>query len=151
MPNLKNFYRFFQHNSKGFSLIEVMIAMALLGIIVIAFLGAISTASMALIIADERATAESLARSQMEYVKNQEYNSNEGGEGTYEEITPIPDGYSIWSFNGNNTMVEDVVGVCWNNTINLPAGEDTGLQRIMLVIKRDDNEIITLENYKVDR
>ena len=60
----------FQGSSRGFTLIEVLIALALMGIIAIAFLSGLSTSSMALIIADEHATAESLARSQMAYVKN---------------------------------------------------------------------------------
>lgn len=62
---------------RGFTLIEVIIAMALLGIIAIAFLGALATASSSIIIADERTTAESLARSQMEYAKNQDYSDNQ--------------------------------------------------------------------------
>ena len=53
-----------QGSSRGFTMIEVVIAIALIGIIGVAVLNALSTASMALIIADERATAESLARSQ---------------------------------------------------------------------------------------
>jgi prepilin-type N-terminal cleavage/methylation domain-containing protein len=60
-------------NEKGLSLIEVIIALALLGIVGLAFLGALSSASKAVIITDERATAESLARTEMEYVKSQNY------------------------------------------------------------------------------
>jgi prepilin-type N-terminal cleavage/methylation domain-containing protein len=62
-----------QGHSRGFTLIEVVIAIALIGLIGAAVLSALSTASLALIIADQRATAESIARSQMEYVKNQGY------------------------------------------------------------------------------
>ncbi len=60
-------------SEKGFSLIEVVIAIALLGIVAVAFLGALATGSRVIFIADERATAESLARTQMEYVRNQDY------------------------------------------------------------------------------
>jgi prepilin-type N-terminal cleavage/methylation domain-containing protein len=57
----------------GFGLIEVIIALGLLGIISIAFLGTLANASSAIILSDGRTTAESLARSEMEYIKSQEY------------------------------------------------------------------------------
>jgi len=63
----------FRGASRGFTLIEVVIAIALIGLIGAAVLSSLSAASLALIIADQRATAESVARSQMEYVKNQDY------------------------------------------------------------------------------
>ena len=60
-------------NERGIGLIEVLIALAILGIVAAAFLSGLATASKAIYIADVRTTAESLARSQMEYVKNQPY------------------------------------------------------------------------------
>jgi prepilin-type N-terminal cleavage/methylation domain-containing protein len=69
--------RAFRGRSRGFSLIEVVIAIALIGIIGVAILSALSYASMVLIMNKGRATAESLARTQMEYVKNQEYDDTE--------------------------------------------------------------------------
>ena len=58
---------------KGFTLIEVLVALLILAIIGTGFLMALTIASKAIIIADERTTAESLARSQMEHAKNQDY------------------------------------------------------------------------------
>ena len=158
----------FQGSSRGFSLIEVLIALALVGIIAIAFLSGLSTASMALIIADERATAESLARSQLEFVKNQKYEPAEpGGVATYDEITGIPDGYTIGSVNrGGNETVEDVLGIPWDSENNKPVDIDNGVQKVALVIKHHEKIIytfindnpewadgvkITLEGYKVER
>ncbi len=147
-------------NERGFTLIEVLIAVALVGIIAVAFLSGLATASRALVIADEHATAESLARSQMEYVKNQgyitaaDYDAGVPGSGevTYDKITGIPDGYTIWSFNRAGATVEDIIyGVPWDSQNNLPVDTDAGLQRIKLIIKHHGKEVITLENYKVDR
>ncbi len=143
-------------NEKGFTLIEVMIALLLLGIIAVAFLGALATASRALIIADERATAESLARSQMEYVKSQAYiTAPDSGEVIYPKIAvaEIPDGYTIMSVDRTDTTVTDIIGVPWDTDplVNQPKVIDDGIQRIKLVISHHDKEVITLENYKVDR
>jgi prepilin-type N-terminal cleavage/methylation domain-containing protein len=116
-----------QGRSGGFTLIEVLIALALVGIIAIAFLSALSTASMALITADERATAESLARSQMEYVKNQEYiDYSEPDHEDYDKITNT-EGFDI------DLLVESI---------------QTGLQKITVTVSRDGKQIITLEDYK---
>jgi prepilin-type N-terminal cleavage/methylation domain-containing protein len=152
--------RAFQGSSRGFSLIEVSIAIALIGVIAVAILGALSYASTVLIITDRQATAESLAKSQMEYVKNQDYDpADPGGVGTYEPITEIPSisipyGYTICSVNRDDEIVADVVGIPWSSGNS--TYEDTGLQKITLVVSyeivRPENKIVannfTLEGYK---
>ena len=77
----------FRGHSRGFTLIEVVIAIALIGLIGAAVLSALSAASLALIIADQRATAESVARSEMEYVKNNDKNP-------YDATNSTP--YYVW-------------------------------------------------------
>jgi len=147
-------------NERGFTLLEVLIAVALVSIVAVAFLSGLATASKAIFVADELATAESLARSQMEYVKNQPYDPADpyvagppptGGEVTYDKITGIPDGYTIWSFNHAGVIVTDIIGVPWDTQNNQAEYTDAGLQRIMLVVKHHDREAMTLEDYKVDR
>jgi prepilin-type N-terminal cleavage/methylation domain-containing protein len=141
----------FQGRSWGFTLIEVLIAIAIMGVIAITFLSALSTSSLALMTADKRATAESLARSQMEYVKNQQYESApDEGAATYDKITDVvPAGYSIWSYNRTGSApVEDVLGIPWDSATNTAAPTDSGLQKIKLVIEYGNDQIITLEGYK---
>jgi len=144
-------------NERGFSLIEVLVALALLGIIAVAFLGGLANASKAIFIADERATSESLARSQMEYVKNQDYiSAPEDGEVTYAKITEIPEGYTIWSVNRAGDTVEDIIGVPWDSDplVNQPVPIDAWLQKITVTVihnNNNDKEVITLEDYKVNR
>jgi prepilin-type N-terminal cleavage/methylation domain-containing protein len=129
----------FEGHSRGFTLVEVLITVALIGVIAVAFFSFMSAAASALIHADERTIAESLARSQMEYVKNQGYNSTQpGGEAIYEEIAPIPDGYSICSVNRDGEIVNDVIGIPWDSAGNKTAISDTGLQMVALVIKHQD-------------
>jgi prepilin-type N-terminal cleavage/methylation domain-containing protein len=119
---------------KGFTLIEVVIAIAILGIIAAAFMAGLAGASRALFIADERATAESLARSQMEYIKSQPY--SESGTYTRIDLSGFP-GYDI----------------PWPPTVDNVTGT-TGLQKIDVTVKHLTNNnklVITLEGYKGDR
>ena len=53
---------------KGQILIEVLVALAILGIVAVAFLTALTTTSLALIVADRKTTAESLTRSELEFI-----------------------------------------------------------------------------------
>jgi len=119
----------FQGRSRGFTLIDVLIAIALSGIIVIAFLSALSNASTILIITDERATAESLARSQMEDIKNQAKSP------TY--VPSIPPAYKDVGYSANITA--DLLKV--------------GLQKITIVITHthdgEEDDLVTLVGYKV--
>ena len=121
----------YQGSSRGFTLIEVVIALALFGIIALTFVSALYTASIALILADERATAESLARSQLEYVKNQLYDFDDPQ--SYEQ----PDVESI-------TNPGYFISVSAEPLHN----PDDGLQKITVIVSRDGEEVITLEGYK---
>lgn len=130
----------------GFTLVEVLITIGLIGFIAVAFFSFMSAAASSVIHADERTIAESLARSQMEYVKNQYYNPD----ATYDKIPPedIPAGYTIWSVGQypdaddpfvNGGPDDAIVAVPWDSAGNKPAtGEDPGLQMVALVIKHQE-------------
>jgi len=134
--------------SRGFSLIELVIAIALIGIIGVTILTALSGATLALIIADQRATAESLARTQIEFVKNSDYDYVlESGHPVYAldpGIQPLPSGYSVAT-----------VAVRLNQDEN--PNDDDGIQLITVTVTyytlRADNamreQTYILEDYKV--
>jgi prepilin-type N-terminal cleavage/methylation domain-containing protein len=132
----------FRGSSRGFTLIEVVIAMLLLGMIGVAILGSLSYASTILITVDRRATAESLAKTQMEYVKSQNYSSAPyGGIANYTKITDTP-GYTICSVNRAGQPVncgssDLVIGIPWASGNNNATNNDTGLQKITVIIKYD--------------
>ena len=121
-------------NESGVTLIETMIALALLALIAAALLGGLATAAQATFLADERATAESLARSQMEYVKtlNYEYGT------TQYSPAPIPSGkdYSGYSVTIAAEPLHD---------------SDDGIQKITVTVSHTDKLVLTVEDYKVDR
>jgi len=148
-------------NENGFSLVEVIISLAIIGIIAVAFLTGLATASTAFLITDEQATARNVAESQMENLKDQAYNAADdydpgiplSGEALYEKITEIPETYTIWSVNRAGDTAEDIIGVPWDSdpVVNQPLDIDADLQKIRLVVKHRDKEIIALAGYKVNQ
>jgi prepilin-type N-terminal cleavage/methylation domain-containing protein len=156
----------FQGSSRGFTLIEVVIAMALLGIIAVAILSALSTASIALIIADERATAESLARSQMEYIQNSPYidyskelSDPEREPDFYGQIT-IPGGVGDYTLESKAEPIDPSNHQPYPEKTGSPGvyQHDDGIQEITVTITyytvRGDNRMAeqkyTLVDYKRD-
>ena len=121
-------------NETGVTLIETVIALAILGLIAVAFLSGLATTAQATVIADEQATAESLARSQMEYVKTVDYVY----EATQYSPAPIPSGDD---YSGYSATIDA-------EPLHVP---DDGVQKITVTIEHNDKQVITLEGYKVDR
>ena len=158
-------------SEKGFGLIEVLMALALLGIIAATFLMAIGVASRAILLSDERTTAESLAKSQMEYIMQQLYEEADDdingdsiyNEAVYAEIDtsghPTFNIGSIIEADGVETAVEEIVGVPWNTTDGEPDMEsDKGIQRVKLIVCNNggdgvslDEYVLILEDFKVER
>ena len=161
------------NSERGFSLVEVLVALALLGIIAVTFLMAINVASRAILIADERTSAETLAKSQMEHIMNQPYNEADedvNGDGIYNEAiyteidTSTEPQYSsfnigsIITVGGTKEVIENVVGIPWNAETGEPEAEgDKGLQMIALIVCNNgddgvslDDYILILEDFKVD-
>jgi len=126
---------------KGFTLIEVLVALAVLGVIGAAFLGSLATSSNVIFIVDEKATAESLARSQMEYTKKQDYDATNNP--PQYEIDPdldIPAGYEI-------NVTAERLDPNGNGTEN-----DDGIQKITITVDHlEKQQVIVLEDYKVNR
>ena len=123
---------------KGFSFAEIIISLAVLGIVAVGFLSGLGTASRGLLIADERETAKNLAEAQMENVKNQGYDSINNPP-QYSLMDGIPGSYSI----------DEPLAVRLD-----PDGDtlddDDGIQKITITVKHNGKAVITLEDYKVN-
>jgi Tfp pilus assembly protein PilV len=115
----------------GVGLVETLIAVAILGVTLVALLAAISTGSRGVAITEERVTAENLARSQLEYAKSKTYFT---APASYATVTP-PAGYTV---SAEATSI-------------LEAGADSSIQKITVTVTRDGVTLLTVEDYKVDR
>lgn len=118
----------------GISLIEAVVALAILGVIAVSFINGMTGASEANFIADEQTTAESLARSQMEQVRTADYVYG----ATAYPPAPIPGGGDYINYSAVITA----------EPLNNP---DDGIQKITVTIKHFDKTIVKLESYKGDR
>ena len=114
-------------SQSGFALLETIVAVALLGIISVAFLGATITSSSSRVIADEHTAARILAESQMETLKKQ---TSAFG---YDPV-PIPEEY-----------------LGYTSLVNVESMRNGNIQKITVTIKHHDKQITTLESYKVNR
>ena len=123
---------------RGFSFIEVVIALSVLGIIAVGFLSALGTSTKTLMIADERETANNLAEAQMENVKKQAYDSDNNPP-DYSLMPGIPGNYSI-DLPLAQRLDPDLDGF----------DDDDGIQKITITVRHDGKEVLTLEDYKVN-
>ena len=114
-------------SEKGFSLIEVMVALAILSIIAVAFLGAMATSSKTLFTTDKHNTANNLAESQMEHIKSQMYALSYSP-------APIPDEYTSYSA-----------------IIDVEPFQDNNIQKVTITIIHNGTTVTTLQDYKVNR
>lgn len=113
----------------GLGLVETLVAVAILGTAVVAFVTALSAGTIAVGEHDEAAVAQGLARTQLEDTKSHPY---ERGAATYAAVD-APDGYTV------------AVGVA-----SVP-GADADIQKITVTISRGGENILTVADYKVNR
>ncbi|MBI2854712.1 MAG: hypothetical protein HYX87_07325 [Chloroflexi bacterium] len=117
----------------GVALTEALIALAMLGIFAAAFLGSLATGARGTIVANEKAMAESLARSEIEFVKSRNYQYL----ATEYPVNPdlqIPAGWSI-----PRPAVSPVHAT------------DDGVQRFTVSVFRNGKQVLSITTYKVGR
>jgi type II secretory pathway pseudopilin PulG len=113
----------------GVTLVESLVAIALLGGVVLTLVLTMSGGALAVRENDRQVTAQGLARTQLEYVKSYPYDA---GATTYPTVS-APGGYGI------------TVGV------SAVPGGDNDIQKITATITHDGAVILTAEEYKVNR
>ena len=144
-------------NEKGLSLLEVIIALALLGLVGLAFLGALSTASKAVIVTDERATAESLARTELEYVKSQKYSAEDFIPWSYDLPYGAPPTEPPEWWDADHTLPPgyDDYSVTVSAVSLDPYGDgtddDDGLLQITVTVYHLEKLVLDLTGYKAAR
>ena len=125
------------HSERGFAMVEVLVALALLGITGVSFLVALTTVSKSTIIADKHSAADSLAVSQIEYILSQDYD-NTNNPPQYAPLPDIPEGYSV------NVVTERL------DAENDGTDDDDGIQEISAIVNFGSKQIVTLTSRKIN-
>jgi len=138
-------------SQRGQILIEVLVALAILGIVAVAFLTALTTTSLALIVADRKTTAESLTRSEFEYIQNSDY--WEDGF-TYE----LPSGSPPWDSqhalpSGFDNYSLVVTAVPIDPETHQPSAGDMGMQEVTVTVYQEGRPeaVLTTHAHKIRR
>lgn len=108
---------------------ETLVAVAILGTSVVAFVISLSTGSLAVNELDQETAAQGLAQTQMEYTKDYAFIP---GAASY-PVLEAPDTYDV------------SVGV------QAVPGADTNIQKITVTVEKDSVSICTISDYKVNR
>ena len=116
-------------DERGLGLVESLVAVAILGVAAAAFVVALSSGMIAVREEHQEVMTQSLARTQLEYIKGYPYDL---GATTYPTVA-TPEGYTV------------AVGV------NSIPDTDTNIQKIMVTVSRDGDTILIVEDYKVNR
>jgi type II secretory pathway pseudopilin PulG len=127
----------------GIGQVESLAAVAILGTAVTAFIVSLSTGALAVREGSQEVVAQSLARTQLEYVKNYPYSP---GATTY----PYVYTYSK-TYNPNPATLPQGYDISVAVSPIPQAGGSTNIQKITVTISREGADILTIDDYKVRR
>lgn len=132
----------FRRSERGMTLIEIIVALGILAAVAVVFLLGITTSSKAVMTSRERVSVDSLAKSQLEFIKSQPYDADmDHNPPQYQELpaAQIPDGYDIAINAERLDPKEDGLG------------NDDGLQQVTIAISYNGEQVFTLSGYKVNQ
>lgn len=158
LPQINRVLRDVTAQQAGLGLLEVLIALALMGGVATVFINSLGVSTASLRIVDERSVSESLARSQMEYVKNQDFSATAWSY-TLTSTARTSDAQPSWWDDDNPSLLPtehagfQVEALAEAVDIDGDSNPDAGAWRIEVRICRetDPRIIMMLESHKVDR
>ena len=133
-----------QNGEQGLTLIEVLVALAIIAAVAVTFLVGMTTSSRAVMVSQKSVAAESLAKSELEYVKSSPYQSANTtwsyqlptSHPDWDATHSLPDGYGGYSVQVDSGFVP-------------PRTYDDGIQKITVTVIRNGETAFTLVGYKV--
>ena len=139
-------------NQKGFTLTEIVIAMAVFGVVGVGVMFGLNASSKTIASTHEITVAESLSRSIIEYVKRCGYDDSFAAD--HPEYDSDNEDYGVLlgldgdPYYGDYTVEVDIerLDAKADGTDN-----DDGIQKVIVEIKYQGRRVLITEAYKVDR
>ena len=128
-----------KHAEGGFTLLEVIVALGIFGVVGVAFIIALSSAFQTQDITREQVQGENLARAQLEYIRSQDFVQAPAPYITPASGISVPPGYSI---TVQTTQYVDPSGTAY------PVAE---IQKNTVTVSRDGKSLVTVEDLKTLR
>ncbi len=128
---------------KGVMLLEVLVGLAILGVIAVAYMNGLTSTFNAISISQERVAAESLAKSQIEYIKVQDYirvaDYNPDYPATSYELITVPSDLAAAGYSVNISTPEEVIS-------ELEGGFE--LQSVNITVRRNNQQKLQISIYR---
>ena len=116
-------------DERGISVVEALVAVAILGTIVVGLIAIFGTGSLAVRTVDIAAAGERLATNQLEYTKSYPYDAGATGY----PLVDAPPGYDLAV------------------TVQPVPGADAAIQKVTVTVSYEGEVVLAVENYKVAR
>jgi len=130
----------FMDSETGAALVEELITIAIIGLGIVILIAMITTGTLGVRLVDDQVRGQSLARSQMELIKDAPYEADPVSS-PYPAVAAVP-GYSV-------TLQFEY----WNETTSSfqSALRNDGLQKITVTVFSGANQVTQVSEFKVDR
>ena len=129
---------------KGVMLLEILVGLAILGAIAVAYMSGLTSTFKAIGISQERVAAESLAKSQIEYIKVQGYilvdDYNPDYPVTSYELITVPSDLAAAGYSVNISTPVEIVS-------ELEGGFE--LQSVNVTVRRNNEQKLQISIYRV--
>ena len=139
-----------RRSAKGFSLIEVLVSLAILSIFVVAVLAGLGTATKATSQSELRTRAMAEARSQVESIKSRPYLIAPSNDFAKYTFTSPSNNLQVFTLDRSNSVVSGYIGgIPWDLHSQTVSTNDGGVQMVTVIIKYNGGEVYRLVDFKI--
>ena len=143
---MEKMLKIFTRHESGVTLVETLVALAILGTVAVTFLSGLAATSKAVMVSQEKVIAEGLAKSQLEYIKAQSYIPT----AEYDPANPEKR-YELINISSDLTEGGYAIDINPPEVIISSDGDSFELQSITVILRHNTEEVLTISDYRAGR